>query len=226
MTVSANAQFSLHTQLINFYVNASHENSSQTTYGDAATNPNLNYLTTKVQATYISINPSYGFFVKENLMLSIGPIYEYISREILTDYNYLNQPMSESTQNYINNNYGGKISLTKYITLSNKLYWYYSFQMSYVYGTGKTEILDSPNNQRIYNLNIETIHITGGIGLSFLLSEYILINGGIGSMGWRGSWSKTYKSNSSDLASENSGSKFDIGGITITLGLSFVIHRH
>lgn len=220
------AQFVKGTHLLNLSINANYNFHSEAYYGDT-TLTTLHDGIYNYHITMLGINPSFGFFIKENILVSIGPTYLNQVNKFSTTGNYYNNGGTYSNENStISNYYGGQISLQRFYNLNGRLYWDYYLNASYKYGVGKINKIDVSNYSRTWYVYSDNVGFMGGLGFAYYLNDYWLVNGGIGNLSWTANWSKKTKSNSSDVGSKFTENNFGFNALYLSLGLSFVIRSN
>ena len=223
---SSYSQFAKGSHLIKISIGAIYNSNSATNYHDTSLS-NILYSTDEHPNYIINLHPLIGFFIKENLMLSVGPDYSYWrSENIYTQYDtgtnigpYTQKDLS--TTNY----YGGKIALEKFSNLFGRLFLTYSLVASYSYGNGEGYLKNSAEVEYTNHTYSDNISATIGAGFYYQVDDRWLLNGGISNLGWSTTWSKTTKYNSSDLASKSTDSRFSISALYVSFGLSFMLRK-
>jgi hypothetical protein len=216
-------QFLKGTHLINFNVIANFDSHSQKGYGDTASSIQ-NHVDYNSDNTFIDFNPTYGIFLKENLMLSFGPTFRLQKNKssyVEKDNNNIERYFQEN--NTTTSNYGVQFSIERFHNLSEKLFWDYYVSARYSHGTGTSNQIDYLHYERSYDVTSNNVSILGGGGFAYLLTDNWLVNAGIGSLGWNTNNEKRTKSNSTETGSETTDNHFGFNGLYFSFGISMVI---
>lgn len=157
----------------------------------------------------ITINPSIGFTIKENLVLGGGGIYGYSSSK-------------ESNSKSTNNLYGAHIFLRKYLTLGKGFY---------LFGDGSVYFNKSKNDNTSNGLKTSTAKTTS-IGMSFYPGISYAVNNrfhlevGLNNLAYINYQNQKYTagSNSTESNSFNLGTSIS-GAVPLSVGFRFLLGK-